>query len=356
MPFYYTDVQVPTRDAPPGRQAWARAWCPPGWDSQVSAADAKWILLARATPAALVWLRTPYTHPDLRLLADDKAERLSGATRVRLGNIVTDRTIDGTKSFADTIANFFMVPTPNPDGPWGQPLRPHMGRGRYEIRLGPPEDTLFWSAPGPLRTTHTVTLTDNFNRAGNLDGSTASGGGTWDLLEGDNWATVTLCTQSSVILSFHTAWITTNFDTDDHYAQLDMVTMSGAGTQAIGVGVRIQGASGTQGYGLEVDEGGAARLYRWDTDANLDTGTVTLSLPDTLYLSFDGSAYDCRFNGTTITGMSGTNTLFTGHLRACISGYSSSNSTVVAIDNYAAADLAAPPAATTKTLAALGVG
>jgi hypothetical protein len=339
MPFYYlTDVKVPTREAPAGRQEWARAWRPLGWDSQTADHQSKWILLSKTTDHAIIRLENSVSNADLHLLAEDKAERIGSATIARLESLVgNDRTI-AAGSFGDVIGA--ILRDPPADGRLGSALRPNRRRGVYEVRFG---SDVIYTASGPIRERATVTLTDNFNRtAADLDGSTASGGGTWDELDGTSLSTDGTTVGLGANVFFNTAWITTDHDTDDQFAQMDLTNLTaGSGTGAAGVGVRIEGASGNDGYACEVTSTGAVRLYRWDTDADLDTGLVTLGLPDTIYLEFDGSAYEVQFNGALITGMSGTNTLFTGHLRTVITFYTAASGSAARGDNFQSSDIAA---------------
>ena len=183
-----------------------------------------------------------------------------------------------------------------------------------------------------------TTLADNFNRTGDLDGSTASGGGTWDVLDNSGdptlWDTNGTILNSPGFVGFWTAWITTDLASDDHYAQSSVTW--GSGSPATGVGVRIEGASGSEGYGFEVGPGNAWRLYRWDTDANIASGTGASS-PDTIYLEFDGTSYDCQINGGSVA--SGTNSLFSGHLRCAISSYKSLAGETSTHDNFESGDL-----------------
>lgn len=149
----------------------------------------------------------------------------------------------------------------------------------------------------PGRKPHETTYTDNFNRtAGNLSGSTASGGGTWAEPVGSSWTTDGTQVVGDV---YAKARLDSDTSSSNMYAQAVKVSESTGNTRG-GVTVRHNASADTQYFSY----------HRWDlndfglwksvsgTETQIGTNqSFTYSLPDTIYLEANGSSISIKVNG-----------------------------------------------------------
>ena len=324
MPYYLSPLTAANR----GRS-------PVGWDSM---AGVNWTLLDN--DLALLWLPSAIVDARLKLLGDDKSERLATATRTELSNLSSDRTYKPSDTFQDTIWGLFRNA---PVNRWG-PLGPSKMRQRYELWLGPggAGQNLFQfeaAVVGP----NSKTFADTFDRANaNLTGSTSSDGlFTWLDVDvgGNNWDIVSNAASASAGDGFRTCRANADLDTDDHYSEavIGTATYSTGGT--LGVLARFVVTS-TAGYGFEIGNvgGNLRRTYRYDTDANIASDTTAPATSGTLRIEVDGSSITAKISGSTVLGPT-TNTQFAGQLRTGISAYSDTAGTSLTFASFGAGDL-----------------
>jgi len=222
----------------------------------------------------------------------------------------------------------------------------------------PPE----FAADGYARPT--TTINDTFNRGDQSNLGTSSDT-TWSWVEVASTHDISSnqCISGTSIDANHVSRANTNLSSDDHYAQIDVVTFPQPTTDnraiVAGTVARLStdadpnwdGYFGRVLY-FDAGSGGSAQLidlYEVTNGSFSQIGsndTVTISLPDTIKTEADNSTITTYFNGTASTAATGTNGVHTGQLQTGIYGFNRDANYV--LDNYEAADLGAGPAANPK--------
>lgn len=278
----------------------------------------------------LLWASDAINDPRLAKVADDGAEMLSLTARNALES-VTGRAFPAQRF--DTAIAALLLPN----------LKPSHKRERLEIRLGP--DKLLWSQ-FRARQKHSKTYADTFNRSDSTTLGTFSDGlSSWDEIDG----TVIAITSNQLTATNipngggGAAVATAEYDTDDGYAQIDLVTINREAGGEIGSQLFVAAADDlSSGYVLQIfrDAGGARALYRASNFALLDSDT-TLTTSGTLRIERDGSSILGYVGGAEI--LSATNSAESsgaGFRRGGIAGFADGSSTQDLVwDNFGYGDL-----------------
>ena len=331
MPFYISTSKIPGPNI--GHR---QLYIPLGGD----APGASWIWLGDA--AALLWVDSALADAKLEPISDGKIETVISAARISLNNFLTDRTISSGSKFDAVVADILQNP---PVGRWN-PLRPSKQRQQFEIWLGPKSDRLLWSK-FQLAAKNSKSIVDTFPTDGNLNGATSSDTlFTWSEAQG------TLFTVSSNKATldppdtanyWSVALADFSMDTDDLYAQADIVCTRVSGDAIAEVGVRhTTGADGQPGYNFSVGILAAdtyvRNLYIFSNEGSLGSDT-TNSISATIRIEADGSSIQGKVGGSIVLGPY-TDTTHSGQVKTAIAGFLASNaSNLITFDNFAAGDL-----------------
>jgi hypothetical protein len=291
---------------------------------------------------ALVWTPAPIADVRAVTLADDPADTLATATRTRLTTLAGDgREFPvGSRQFSQAIRDL-LVNAPA-DRRW-EALIPTKA-GSLEAYLGPGgvgANVLFRETVA-RRGPASKDIQDDFNRSGNLDGSTTSDAqttwvgdqGTGYLVDGDE-------ADFSDGANFCVARLALDMDTADHYVQADITRYSRAGG-GLTVGIMLRAdAAPTSGYAWETGQdaaGSERRVYNFATDATIASDT-TAPATGLLYLELNGSTYTAKLAGATI--FTGTDTTHPGTTaKGCgFQGFSNFIGNTAGHTSFRAADL-----------------
>jgi hypothetical protein len=225
-----------------------------------------------------------------------------------------------------------------------------------KYKVNNPEDIFIPAGvPKETRLPHKTTISDDFTRADSTTMGTSSEG--WSWVECGNARfriTSNQVTHSSAITVFPDGFAEANsaLSTDDHQADVDVVTMTVSSTNlgTLGSVVRLNQSIGSvidNYYGrLGKTDSAANPLVTLDktvggTASNIGVGTfVVLSLPDTIRTKADGSTISTYFNGVQVHSVTDTST--TGVLKTGAFLYATNQTTVtLVLDNFTATDVAA---------------
>jgi hypothetical protein len=220
-------------------------------------------------------------------------------------------------------------------------------RGRYEIWLGPKSDRLLWESP-KAPTKSSKSIVDTFPTDGDLDGATSSDTKfVWDEAQGTLFTVASgkaTVDPADTDPHFSVALADYSMDTDDLYAQADVVCTWVSGYVDAQVGVRhTTGASGQPGYNFYAAQDGvgtyARAVYDFGTDDSLGSDT-TNSLSSTIRIEADGSNVTGLVNGSIVLGPYTDASPYTGQVKTAIASYVNLNaSNLVTFENFAAGDL-----------------
>lgn len=204
---------------------------------------------------------------------------------------------------------------------------------------------------------HGTTLTDDFNRADQAPLGTASGGGSWQSYTSLGSGLSTDSTRVAVVSNSYsdasafsgiTGWANSRLESDlsssDAAVQCDVTALGATKNGQIGPTVRnTTGADGTCYLARAVEVTAAIHLTKEASNGTLtdiSSQSVTVSgLPKQLYISFSGSSYVVKWNGSTV--LSGTDTTISSGTRGGMFLYEPDLAAATAADNWQAADLAA---------------
>lgn len=298
----------------------------------------------------LLYLPVHNTDNRLRQIADGKNDTLTGGVRNRLISDLKLTSLAATR-FDQAMAEIMLNP---PTGALWR-IRPSRRTGEYSIFLGPKSDRLLWrqAAIGGG-----VSIADTFNRTnGDLDGSTSSDGlFTWDEFQGSG-----LSISSNQVLvaddnNDNYARAQLDMGTDDHYAQIELAAFTmteGVGNGIDGGVIVRKGSPATftcyAGYGSKHSVSGVGDVNEYRVTeitagsfAVLASDTQDPAVSDVVKLEVDGS--DLRLYVNTIEIITTSDGSITGNLRTGLASWSSTASNVLILDNFAAADVTAPPA------------
>jgi len=183
-----------------------------------------------------------------------------------------------------------------------------------------------------------TTLTDDFNRtAGDLNGSAASGGGTWAETEGAAWITNGTQAVGSGALD-QSARLESDLSSADHYCQTSIVSISG--TEGFGPACRFNPAAANTFYYLYCGPNASKwELYKQVSNSHTQIGadgSFTWSLPDLARLAVSGTGD--AFAEIFINGVSqGTrnDTAIVGYTRCGVYAFSAQSQT---LDDWEAGD------------------
>lgn len=203
----------------------------------------------------------------------------------------------------------------------------------------------------PGRLPHETSLSDNFDRtAANLNGSTASGGGTWTESEGGGWDTNGSAARTTGANADHAARLESDVSSSNHFCQFD-ITASTSGGRG-GPTVRHSTSAETMYYlYCRADQND----FSWwkqvgGTHTQLGSNTAfTYTLPDTARLRASGSTIEAIFNGTSKGSV--TDTAISGNLRGGLYSFV----TNFYVDNWSAGDLSMAASAPAASMAVSGV-
>ena len=303
----------------------------------------------------LLYLPVPDSNPRLIKIGDHKFDALGPASRAlirsRLGSAD-----NGFTRLDELIADLLMNP---PANRW-KALRPSRRRRRYEIVLGPKEETFLWVQP---LLAGGATFTESFNQA---DSSTLGPDLTWTEFNGNgSWETLS----NEVALVGNTATdearAESDTDSDDMVTQLDYVTFTyGGGTYSIDLICRKDTTATRTWYMAQCRETAgegqhvvaAKRIAGSQTDIGSNF-TLTLT-GKTMKVEADGSAIAAFEDG--VSRSNGTDTDITGNTRGGFSAFAQNVGNNFRGDNFEVADLAPAAAAglfrATNRLTGVGVG
>lgn len=164
----------------------------------------------------------------------------------------------------------------------------------------------------PLR--KDTTATDDFSGDGNLNGRTASGGGTWTEQEGTGWSTTGGVARLALGLAVNNSAYNSTVFATDHSSQMNLVTTGYSSFFGIGTAIRFTGSSADYYFG-ESQDGSSAKIFETNsgTSTQLSTASYTLGNGELLKFSGSGNSLDLIINGTSRTTASdathGSNTL-----------------------------------------------
>jgi formylmethanofuran dehydrogenase subunit C len=334
---------------------------PAGYDL-VPDADRNWLWLNRKPATrAILWTRDAIVDPRLTLLADDKSEIASRATKTALEGLAKDREFADGMTFADMVADLFVRPGAYRQG---MGLVSDKRAQRYKLLLGPDLD--FWSALDPVKRSSTVTYTDNFTTNGSMDGRSFSGGtASWTRSDGTLWATASgLSTLTNISAgTFHRVYTSHDTDGADVFTQFDVTTFNATGNSYLAWELHaLANAAASRMTGLtceqQVGTGAFATRSIWEWDD-----------PDYVALASDSSStntgtFRIEVSGTTVTAFRNGTQILTGgphglstgagNRRGAMAAFSDGNSTNdLAFDNFSYGDIGAISGSANFTLGTL---
>lgn len=184
----------------------------------------------------------------------------------------------------------------------------------------------------PGRLPHATTITDDFNRADQTGLGTGAGGWSWTSVTGSIDIASNQATPPALVANRSRA--ESDLSSVDHYAQADIVALSGS-SRVAGPMARYASAADT-GYIFLITTGGATTLDKVVTGTRtaLGTSTASISLPDTLKMESNGSTQTGYYNA--VSNVSLTDTAITTGTRTGLH----QRSGITSLDNFEAADLA----------------
>jgi hypothetical protein len=200
----------------------------------------------------------------------------------------------------------------------------------------------------PGRLPHATTITENFTGTSDTLGNVLS----WTELEGD-WDRESDQGQPKNA-GQNTARAESDLSSDDHYVQVAYSDLTSNLPNA-GVSARFSASELTY-YQFDVDSGSDWRTFKRVTGSYTAVGSTSaqaVSANDIIKGECDGSTIARYYNG--VSQNSTTDTTITGNTRGGLNGFNG-NAGTKRVDNFEAADLAAPPADAPKRLMLLGVG
>ena len=300
MPAYLCDL-ILSANAPRGIVR-----TPAGADLGVSC---NWMHF-RERDLALLWSDTAISHPQARPISAGLDDPLAAGTRTAMGVFARDRTFPLGSTLRNALVELLTAPAA--DKQWGK-LLPNPNTRSFNIWFGPGgagKNRIYSSPFAPTK--HSVSMTDDFNRTGNLNGSTSSDAQfTWT--EDNDTLVTVIATEAIAIapnatLAFSVARASLAMDTVDHYAEGVIGTFTrisnSLGLELIVRGESPFGGGGVEGYDFAIgnEVGTPYRLiYDWGTGASLGsdaTGTTS----GTLRLEASGSDLTAKVNGSAILG------------------------------------------------------
>lgn len=343
MPFYLTslvDAKLPQRQRRPI-----------GWDRVTGYS----LIRPNGSDAPVIcWMDRDVLDPGVVLIGQDKDEALSSSASKALADFINDgRTWPATlgAAIADT-----MIRSAD-----GSAKLATTKDGMQEVLLGP---NLLSSKQVSAPRKASVQFTDNFNRtAGNLNGSTFSGGGnTW--VENANTTLVTNGTQATVpagpgASAVAAATTTVDLDTADMIVQADVVSQTqvsgytNAGVLARGSGVDSAGANHGYACGIE-NSGGNLNMFFFDYSDQVAFSSLAVGVATgTIKFVLNGSSLQGYLNG--VLKISGTDST-SSTKRGGITGYVDGTSDSLVWDNFVIQDLGFGAGRTTKNTRAAPLG
>lgn len=295
-----------------------------------------------------IWTANQISESGVITLGQDPNEVLGSGVRGALPDRLAGLSFAAGTTLAQAMRLIATQPPRDGDGraAW-KPLVPSKD-GRLRLRLGPTE---ILNERVASRGPNSKDIQDTFNRAnGNLNGSTSSDGlFTWSLVSGVSAQTQINSNQLRLTRSgadnFAVALASLSLDTLDHYAQAELVSLTfGADFVSADLGVRSDGL--TEGYGLSVaqDGGGTGSRQVYDvSDGSPIFSDTVLTTSGTAKIEVDGSAITVTIGGAEIAALSGTDTQWDSLTGVTVGGLvATSDSNIAVVDNFRAADLAAP--------------
>jgi hypothetical protein len=322
---------------------------PVGWD----VSPCNYILLPGlgGQDQALVWFEDEVADARVVKIADGGGERLAAVARARLTEALRDRDLTPQQTVIDAVVGMLRDPKSQR---WHH-LLPSHHRARYEIWLGPggPGKNLFW-AEATVRTKHSVTYTDNFNRAdGDLDGDTFSGGtATWSRTGGAEFAVASNVAVATNIPDNveQVARASAEVDSDDMFAEFTGITFNSAHNYLNMAPIARMHASLRNGYMALVESltGSPSRILFTQGGEAILGSSAGDSSTSTLRVECDGSSIAYLVNGSIIIGpvTDTSETSGAGYRKAGMSAYASGgNTSDVAMDDFSYGDLVAAPEA-----------
>lgn len=194
-----------------------------------------------------------------------------------------------------------------------------------------------------------TTITDNFNRTDADALGSSSEGWSWTEVSGDIDIVSNQAKNPTSAVS--RARADSDLSSDDHYSQITLASV----TDHAGPQCRFASAADTSYLFIAHPLGAFSALYKIEAGSftALSTGNATVASGSVAKITADGSDIECFDDGVSMIGPV-TDTAITGNTRCGIAAHGSTNQI---LDNFEAADLAAPPATTLRSrLSLLGVG
>lgn len=144
-----------------------------------------------------------------------------------------------------------------------------------------------------------TSYTDDFNRSGDLNGSTASGGGTWTEVSGTAFATVTTSSgqvECGVSFARNDARLDSDVSSADHYTQMAINTNGSlpSGFWGFGPTCRFSSSAVTYYQGEETDSN-LVKQFKYVATAETQIGSSGS------YTSVQGDVLKIKINGSTLT-------------------------------------------------------
>jgi hypothetical protein len=188
----------------------------------------------------------------------------------------------------------------------------------------------------PLK--HSTMISDDFNAA---DSDTMGNLLSWDEVHED-WDNLSNQAEHPATGTNQnaSARVTTSLSSSDHYAQAIVVANNSSSTyQRAGVALRFHASSNVH-YSVSIRKNthvGIVHVSSNTASTGLNDTAKTISLPDTVYGSANGSTLVSKLNGADVASI--TNTAITGNLLTGLSVRSSFPATQASFDDFEAGDL-----------------
>lgn len=320
---------------------------PTGWDS-APRRDRNWWCVRPADHRFILWTRDALALPGLTLFANDEEEVLGEVGRKNLEGLFGDREFPPGCTLAEALGDIYMRPPAGRKAPvsdMDQKFRLMLGPGARE-----PVPRPIFQRDDPVKRSHSVAFSDNFNSGTNINGRTFSGGtATWTEGLGTLWAVsggrATLTDMATGFVEYY-AYTSHDTDSSDFYVGCDLATFaraSGTYLQFTLYGP-VNGASRNRLVRVSCAQDNSSSqtfINEMEGGTDIDMDTDTLVTTGTWLLEISGSTVTFKFNGSTyLTGTLSIGPAGTGERRAGIYGIADGGSTNdIAIDNFIYGDL-----------------